>query len=179
MLFRSLGKGNEESKLPNLFHYKYDRLFDYEALEEGKATRGVVGLPRVLNLYENYPFWHTFFTQLGFSVKLSGRSNKEIYQKGIATIPSESVCYPGKITHGHIMDLIEKKVSFIFYPCIPYEKKEDPSSNNHYNCPIVTSYPEVIKNNIDVLRDKGIQFVYPFFILDVSTSVIRIVRAHF
>lgn len=170
---KPLGNTVKKNDLPNLYHYKYERLFAYESLEPNKAPRGVVGIPRVLNLYENYPFWHTFFTELGFSVQLSGRSNKKIYEKGIATIPSESVCYPGKITHGHIVDLIEKGVKFIFYPCIPYEHIEDQSSDNHYNCPIVSSYPEVIAKNMDELKENDIQFIYPFLNLDVPKSVVK------
>ena len=170
---KPLGSTVKKNHLPNLYHYKYERVFAYESLERDKAPRGVVGIPRVLNLYENYPFWHTFFTKLGFSVQLSGRSNKKIYEKGIATIPSESVCYPGKITHGHIVDLIEKGVKFIFYPCIPYEHIEDRSSDNHYNCPIVSSYPEVIAKNMDELKENQVQFVYPFLNLDEPKSVVK------
>ena len=170
---KPLGNTVKKNNLPNLYHYKYERVFAYESLEADKAPRGVVGIPRVLNLYENYPFWHTFFTKLGFSVQLSGRSNKKIYEKGIATIPSESVCYPGKITHGHIVDLIEKGVKFIFYPCIPYEHIEDKSSDNHYNCPIVSSYPEVIAKNMDELKENQVQFVYPFLNLDEPKSVVK------
>ena len=170
---KPLGSTVKKNNLPNLYHYKYERVFAYESLERDKAPRGVVGIPRVLNLYENYPFWHTFFTKLGFSVQLSARSNKKIYEKGIATIPSESVCYPGKITHGHIVDLIEKGVKFIFYPCIPYEHIEDRSSDNHYNCPIVSSYPEVIAKNMDELKENQVQFVYPFLNLDEPKSVVK------
>ncbi len=170
---KPLGKVNKMSDVPNLFTYKYERLFAYEPLSEEEATRGVVGIPRVLNLYENYPFWFTFFTQLGFSVKLSARSNKKIYEKGISTIPSESVCYPGKLTHGHIADLIEQGVKFIFYPCIPYEKIEDKTGDNHYNCPIVASYPEVIKKNMDELKEQNVDFVYPFLNLDSKKSVVK------
>lgn len=170
---KPLGKAGHSNNLPNLYHYKYERLFDYEPLAEDKASRGIVGLPRVLNLYENYPFWFTFFTKLGFSVKLSSRSSKKIYEKGIATIPSESVCYPGKLTHGHVADLIEKGIKFIFYPCIPYEKKEDQTGDNHYNCPIVSSYPEVIKKNMDEIKENDVQFIYPFLNLDSRKSVVR------
>lgn len=170
---KPLGQVSHISHLPNLFKYKYDRLFSYEPLDETIASRGVIGIPRVLNLYENYPFWFTLFTKLGFSVKLSSRSSKKVYEKGITTIPSESVCYPGKLTHGHIADLIEQGVKVIFYPCIPYEKKEDPSGDNHYNCPIVTSYPEVIKNNMDELKENKVHFIHPFMNLDSKKSVIK------
>ncbi|MBE6021709.1 MAG: 2-hydroxyglutaryl-CoA dehydratase [Cellulosilyticum sp.] len=170
---KPLGTAAKKNDIPNLYQYKYDRLFKYESLAEEEAPRGVMGIPRVLNLYENYPFWHTFFTKLGFSVQLSGRSNKKIYEKGIATIPSESVCYPGKLTHGHIADLIEKGVKFIFYPCIPYEQIEDQNGDNHYNCPIVTSYPEVIAKNMDEIRENNVKFIYPFLNLEAPKGVVR------
>ena len=163
---RGAGKEKADRSLPNLFEYKYNRVFDYEPLPIEKAKRGVVGIPRVLNIYENYPFWHTFFTELGFRVVLSDKSSPKIYEKGIETIPSESVCYPAKIAHGHVMNLIEKGVKFIFYPCISHEQKEDESADNHFNCPIVQSYPEVIKNNIDELREKGILYMKPFLPYD-------------
>lgn len=99
-------------------------------------------------MYENYPFWFTLFTELGFSVVLSARSTKEIYEKGMETIPSESVCYPGKIAHGHVVDLVEKGVDVIFYPCLTHAQKEQQDADNNFNCPIVISYPEVVKNNV-------------------------------
>ncbi len=170
---KPLGSSAALNTLPNLFDYKYNLLFEREILSEAEAKRGTIGIPRVLNMYEDYPFWHAFFTTLGFRVELSGRSNKKIYEKGIATIPSESVCYPGKITHGHIMDLIEKGVKTIFYPCIPYEKVEDETADNHYNCPIVTSYPDVVKNNIEALKEENVKFMHPFLNLDSPKSVMR------
>ena len=112
-------------------------------------------------MYENYPFWHTLLTQLGFNVVLSARSSRSVYMKGMETIPSESVCYPAKLMHGHVADLLQKGIKRIFYPCVPYENKEYEGSNNHYNCPIVTSYPEVIKNNVDGIKD--IDYINPFF----------------
>lgn len=159
---RGAGKEKNQHALPNLYEYKYNRTFGYEPLKKEEANRGVIGIPRVLNLYENYPFWFTFFTELGFSVVLSERSSKAVYEKGIETIPSESVCYPGKLVHGHMMSLVEMGIKTIFYPCIIHEKKEQEKADNHYNCPIVTSYPEVIKNNVDVLREKNIMLLKPF-----------------
>jgi len=158
------GTGGPEKKLnvPNLFDYKYQRIFDYKPLDPDKANRGTVGIPRVLNIYENYPFWFTFFTELGFRVELSSPSNHEIYKLGIETIPSESVCYPAKLVHGHIMDLINRGIKTIFYPCLPYEKKEQEEADNCYNCPIVTSYSEVIKHNMEVIKEKGIKYINPF-----------------
>ncbi|MGI5090211.1 acyl-CoA dehydratase activase-related protein [Treponema sp. OMZ 805] len=153
----------QDSKLPNIFDWKYKRMFSYKPLPEAEAARGVIGIPRVLNLYENYPFWFTLLTELKFSVKLSPRSSRKLYELGLESIPSESVCYPGKISHGHIEALLRAGVTTIFYPCIPYELKEDPKANNHFNCPVVTSYPEVLKNNIDALRqDEHIRFLNPF-----------------
>lgn len=159
-------KDSNEEPLPNLFAWKYKRVFAYTPLNKSEATRGDVGLLRVLNMYENYPFWCTFFTKLGFRVRLSPRSSRTIYEKGLESIPSESVCYPGKITHGHVEALLEANVKFIFYPCAPYEVKEDPTAGNHYNCPIVTSYPEVLRNNIDALRHSDVLFMNPFLPLD-------------
>ncbi len=159
---RGLGKEKSTKKLPNLFDYKLHRLFDYEPLEAHEATRGVVGIPRVLNMYENYPFWFTFFTKLGYRVLLSPQSNRKIYELGIESIPSESECYPAKLAHGHISWLIKQGVQFIFYPCVPYEHKEIDKANNHYNCPIVTSYAENIKNNVEELKTHHIDFRNPF-----------------
>ena len=158
------GEDSEVRKtdIPNLFDYKYRLLNQYRPLDEKEAVRGVIGIPRVLNMYENYPFWHTFFTELKFRVVLSPRSSRKIYEAGIETMPSESVCYPAKLAHGHIMSLVNSGVKNIFYPCIPFERKEDESANNCYNCPIVTSYSEVIKANMDVLEEKGINFINPF-----------------
>lgn len=157
-----LGKGKKNKDIPNLFEYKYNRIFDYTPLSAEKAPRGTVGIPRVLNMYENYPLWFTFLTRLGYRVELSPRSSKEVYELGIETIPSESVCYPAKLVHGHIMSLVNQGVKFIFYPCISHEKREFEGANNHYNCPIVTSYAENIKNNMEVLREKEILFMNPF-----------------
>src|SRR5574344_2172648 len=153
----------KETGLPNMFDWKYKRLFHYVPLRPEDAPMGDVGIPRVLNMYENYPLWFTFFTKLGFRVVLSQRSSRVVYEKGLESIPSESVCYPGKISHGHVESLIERGVKFIFYPCAPYEHQEDPGAGNHYNCPIVTSYPEVLRNNIDTLRqDSSILYMDPF-----------------
>ena len=155
--------GDNDGPMPNLFAWKYNRLFSYKPLSKDEATRGDVGIPRVLNMYENYPMWFTFFTKLGFRVRLSPRSTRTVYEYGLETIPSESVCYPGKISHGHIESLLNSGVKFIFYPCAPYEQMEDEGAGNHYNCPIVTSYPEVLRNNIDALRqDDSITFMNPF-----------------
>ena len=159
---RAFGKGKNTEEVPNLYEYKLNRTFDYKPLDENNAPRGTVGIPRVLNIYENYPFWHTFFTELGYRVVLSPLSTRYIYEMGIESIPSESECYPAKIAHGHIMWLIENDVNFIFYPSIPYERKEVEGANNHFNCPIVASYSENIKNNVEELTERNINFQNPF-----------------
>ena len=159
---RGLGKEKNKDNIPNLFEYKNKRIFDYEPLSAEEASRGTVGIPRVLNMYENYPFWATFFKKLGFSVVLSPSSTRKIYELGIDSIPSESECYPAKLAHGHVTWLIHQNVDFIFYPCIPYERNEFPDSNNHYNCPIVTSYAENIKNNVDEITSGQVKFLNPF-----------------
>ena len=160
---RGIGKQKNEKHVPNLFEYKNKRLFaHYIPLEEKEAVRGTVGIPRVLNMYENYPFWFTFFTKLKYKVVLSPESSRKIYELGIESIPSESECYPAKIAHGHVTWLIRQGLDYIFYPCIPYERTEVPDANNHYNCPIVTSYGENIKNNVEELRDEKITYQNPF-----------------
>ena len=159
---RGLGKEKNKDHIPNLFDYKYKRIFSYEPLSADKASRGQVGIPRVLNMFENYPFWYTFFTELKYQVVLSPTSTRKIYELGIESIPSESECYPAKLAHGHVTWLIRNGVKFIFYPCIPYERNEFPDAVNHYNCPIVTSYAENIKNNVDELNDPSITFRNPF-----------------
>ena len=159
---RGLGKEKNKEKIPNLFEYKNKLLFGYTSLEADEAERGEIGIPRVLNMYENYPFWFTFFTKLKYRVILTPASSHKMYELGIESIPSESECYPAKLAHGHVTWLIRQGIKEIFYPSIPYERKEFPDANNHYNCPIVTSYPENIKNNIDELRDGSIRFRHPF-----------------
>ena len=159
---KGLGKEKKVSDLPNLFAYKNERYFGYTPLTKEEAKRGTVGIPRVLNMYENYPFWFTFFNALHFRVVLSPPSNRRIYELGIESIPSESECYPAKLAHGHVKWLIDEGLSFIFYPCIPYEREEFKEANNHYNCPIVTSYAENIKNNVDEITSGKIDFMNPF-----------------
>ena len=159
---RGIGKEKNKDHIPNLFEYKYKRIFGYKPLQGDLAVRGKVGIPRVLNMFENYPFWHTFFTELRYEVILSPTSTRKIYELGIESIPSESECYPAKLAHGHITWLLRNGIRFIFYPCIPYEREEFPDAINHYNCPIVTSYAENIKNNVDELNDPAIDFRNPF-----------------
>ena len=159
---RGLGKAKSSENIPNLFEYKNKRIFDYEPLSDSEAVRGTIGIPRVLNMYENYPFWATFFKALKFKVVLSPQSTRSIYELGIESIPSESECYPAKLAHGHVTWLIRQGIDCIFYPCIPYERNEFPDSNNHYNCPIVTSYAENIKNNVDEITSGQVRFLNPF-----------------
>jgi predicted nucleotide-binding protein (sugar kinase/HSP70/actin superfamily) len=159
---KGAGKAKSTEKVPNLFSWKFDRVFGYTPLEEEQAKRGEIGIPRVLNMYENYPFWFTFFTSLGYKVVLSPASTRKIYEMGIESIPSETECYPAKIAHGHIEWLIENGVRHIFYPCIPYERNEFNQAVNHFNCPIVTSYPENIKNNVENLSRENVRFQNPF-----------------
>lgn len=169
----------KEDKLPNLYDYKYKRTFNYKPLKKEEAKRGVIGIPRVLNMYENYPFWFTLLTNLGFSVKLSKPSSKKIYELGIETIPSESACYPAKLAHGHIIDLINSGVKTIFYPCVSYEKTEFKDAQNNYNCPMVTSYPEAIKNNMDELKLNNINFMEPFLSLDNEKELAKRITDEF
>ncbi|HEX9062726.1 MAG TPA: acyl-CoA dehydratase activase-related protein, partial [Clostridia bacterium] len=168
---RGSGSDKKRNDIPNLFDYKYQELFKYKSLDEDKAVRGTIGIPRVLNIYENYPFWHTMLTELGFRVVLSGESSKAVYEMGIETIPSETACYPAKITHGHIMDLVKNGVKQIFYPCVVYEKKESEEANNCYNCPVVASYPENVRNNMDILKENEVLFVSPFLTLHKKEGI--------
>ena len=159
---KGLGEVKKKEDVPNLFAYKNRRMFAYPPLSKEEAVRGTVGIPRVLNLYENYPFWAVFFKELKFRTLLSPQSTRKIYEMGIDSIPSESECYPAKLAHGHISWLINKQADFIFYPDIPFERNEFPDSNNHYNCPIVTSYAENIKNNVDAITSGQVRFLNPF-----------------
>ena len=171
---KGAGKTEEHKNLPDLYEYKLKRVFDYEPLSDKEAVRGRIAIPRVLNIYENYPFWFTLFTELKFKVVLSPNSSKELYEKGIDTISSDTACYPAKMVHGHIKTLVEMGEKRIFYPCINYEQKEDSQSQNHYNCPIVATYPEVIANNMDeIFRDAGVEFMHPFVPYDDDKRLIK------
>ncbi|MFT3889328.1 MAG: acyl-CoA dehydratase activase-related protein [Arachnia sp.] len=157
----SLERIPKKTELPNLFDWKYKRIFGYRRLTEAQATRGDIGIPRVLNMYENYPFWFTLLTQLKFRVLISTRSSHEVFEQGMESIPSENVCYPAKLVHGHIEALLDKGITTIFYPCVNYEQKLTDSDKN-FNCPVVATYPELIRNNMERLREPGIRFVAPF-----------------
>ena len=168
---RGIGGQKNAHNVPNLYEYKLHRLFSYESLDADKAPRGVVGIPRVLNMYEDYPFWFTFFTELGYRVVLSPSSNRKIYELGIESIPSESECYPAKLAHGHVTWLIRQGIKFIFYPALFYERNEFEDANNHYNCPIVTSYAENIKNNVEELKTENIDFRNPFMSFESEEKI--------
>ena len=168
---RGAGVSTNKKDLPNLVQYKYKRIFDYKPLEEKDAPRGTIGIPRVLNMYEDYPFWFTFLTNLGFRVIISEKSTRKTYEKGMESMPSESVCYPAKLSHGHIESLLEQGIKTIFYPCMPYSRKEYEKADNHYNCPIVISYSEVLKNNVEGLKAKDVKFLNPFLPFDTKNLV--------
>ena len=181
-----------KSDLPNLYDYKYKRAFSYRRLLKGAATRGDIGIPRVLGMYENYPLWFTVLTSLGFRVMISGRSSHELFESGMDTIPSENVCYPAKLAHGHIEALIAKGIRTIWFPCVFYERELVKGTADHFNCPIVATYPEVIRNNVDAVRDgqqegpdgaeevsggSGVRMLSPFLNLaDPATLAERLVE---
>jgi activator of 2-hydroxyglutaryl-CoA dehydratase/predicted nucleotide-binding protein (sugar kinase/HSP70/actin superfamily) len=160
-----------KSELPNLFDYKYRRLFSYRRLTADRAPRGEIGIPRVLNMYENYPLWFTVLSSLGFRVTLSGRSSHELFESGMESIPSENICYPAKLAHGHVEQLIERGVKTIFYPCVPLETKEIAGADNHFNCPVVAFYPQVLERNMARLQDSDVRFLAPMLNLDDATKL--------
>ena len=153
----------QRSDRPNLYDYKYKRCFAYRRLTDKKATRGEIGIPRVLNMYENYPFWFTLLTSLGFKVMISGRSSHELFETGIESIASENICYPAKLVHGHVKWLLNKGIKTIFYPCVSYGENLVPDTDNHYNCPVVANYPVVIGANMPELREEGVRYMRPYF----------------
>lgn len=158
----SLQARPQKSPLPNMFDWKYKRLFGYRRLKAEAATRGDIGIPRVLNMYEDYPFWFTVLSALKYRVLLSGRSNHELFEAGMESIPSENVCYPAKLVHGHIESLLDKGVQRIFYPCVTYNSETAPGQDATFNCPIVGTYPEVIRNNMERIIAGEAEFISPF-----------------
>lgn len=160
---RPLGR-NEKNSNPDLYEYKYNKLMEYE---DNSGDKGIIGIPMVLNMYENLPIFVKFFNELGIKVILSDNSSKNMYLKGQHTIPSDTACYPAKLSHGHIENLIEKGVKNIFYPCMTFNFDEG-ISNNNFNCPVVAYYPEVLKNNISLL--KNINYIYPYIDLNSIKS---------
>ena len=173
---KGAGIVTKSEPLPNLVQYKFERIFNYKPLEEKDAPRGTIGIPRVLNMYEDYPFWFTFLTSLGFRVILSEKSTRATYEKGMESMPSESVCYPAKLSHGHIESLLQQGIKTIFYPCMPYSRKEYEKADNHYNCPIVISYSEVLKNNVEGLKNAEIKFINPFLPFDKKNLVKKVLE---
>lgn len=177
---RGAGKQKVKSTLPNLVQEKLDKLFKRESLTGKAAFRGKIGILRALNLFENYPFWHRFFTELGFEVVLSDPSSKKIFEQGIETISSESICFPAKLAHGHMINLIEKGVKRVFYPAVVYERTESGNQQNHYNCPVVASYPEVIRVNMGrVLEEHKMELITPFLSLESQSSLLKGLTASF
>lgn len=142
----------------NLYAYKLDLLLGY-GKKQPESPRGTIGLPLCLNMYELLPFWHTLFTKLGFAVKTSPVSSRALYQEGQATIPSDTACFPAKLAHGHIAELAKLGVDAIFYPCMSYNVDEH-LGDNHYNCPVVAYYPEVLAGNCPELA--GTTFIYDY-----------------
>ena len=173
---KGAGKTETHKNLPNLVKYKYERIFDYKPIDEQYATRGPIGIPRVLNMYEDYPFWFTFLTNLGFRVIISDKSTRKTYEDGMESMPSESVCYPAKLSHGHIENLLQKGIKTIFYPCMPFSRKEYEKADNKYNCPIVISYSEVLRNNVEGLKNPEIKFINPFLPFDTPNLVKKILE---
>lgn len=169
--------GRPRERRVNLVEYKLNRTFGYEPLPLEEASRGVIGLPRALNMYEDYPFWFTLLTKLGFRVELSDETTHATFERGLATIPSESVCYPAKLAHGHVGDLLDRGIRRILFPCVPYEEKEYDGANNHYNCPIVTSYPEVLRHNMDELN--GVDYMHFFFAMDERRFAPKVIESEF
>ena len=151
--------GRERVELPDLMHYKYKRLRAMCGKGDGDGSRGRMGIPFGLNMYENLPFWFTFFTRLNFEVVLSPESSRKLYIKGQHTIPSDTVCYPAKLLHGHVEALVEDGVDAIWYPCMSYNNDEG-ISDNHYNCPVVAYYPELLAANVPAL--KKVRFLDPY-----------------
>ena len=152
--------GKKEEHMPDLMKYKYEKLRTMQGKGEGTGARGRIGIPFGLNMYENLPFWFEFFTKLNFEVVLSPESSRKLYIRGQNTIPSDTVCYPAKLLHGHVLALLDEHVDAIFYPCMSYNFNENISDNN-YNCPVVAYYPDLIASNIPAL--KNVKYLHDYF----------------
>ena len=159
---KKISSGRAKDTGYNMFEYKRQRMFVCEPLKEEEAPRGTIGLPRVLNMYENYPYWAAFFKELGFRTVLSPFASRSIYELGMESIPSESECYPAKLSHGHVQWLYEHGVTTVFHPCVFYEYQETPGADNHYNCPMVVSYAENLKNNVEAVTSGQMRYLRPF-----------------
>jgi len=171
---RPLGQNNATH--PDLYSYKYDRLRSMQGVGSGTGSRGKIGLPFGLNLFENLPFWYAFFTTLNFEVLLSPESSRDLYVSGQSTIPSDTVCYPAKLMHGHIAWLTKQEPTAIFYPCMSYNFDEG-AGDNHYNCPVVAYYPELLASNVPAL--KQVRFLHPYFGLHRPSDFEKRAAAYF
>ncbi|MBE6440923.1 MAG: 2-hydroxyglutaryl-CoA dehydratase [Desulfovibrio desulfuricans] len=158
---------------PNLFAWKNRRLFSYKPLPLEQAPRGRLGIPRVLNVYAHYPFWFTLFTRLGFRVELSPPTSRALFAAGLASVPSQSVCYPAKLAHGHVLALLEQGVRHIFFPCIPREAREYAEMCDSFSCPVACGYPQVVRDNLPDIKDKGAELHAPFVNLTHTASLAR------
>lgn len=145
----------------NGFDEKNEILFNMEVNPDNIQPGKTIGIPRVLNMFDNYPFWHTLLSECGFNVRLSPESTFPLYQKGVGSIMSDNICFPAKLVHGHILALVEQKVDRIFYPIIPKEEKEFGGSSNSFNCPVVSGYPEVVRSSMEPEEKYGIAFDKP------------------
>ncbi len=167
-------RGEVDFKIPNVFSFKYSLLEDYKD-KKGTGTKGNIGIPMVLNMYENIPFWHTFLTELGFNVIFSDKSNKSLYNRGQHSIPSDTACYPAKLVHGHILNLMDKGLKTIFYPAMTYNFDEG-ISDNCFNCPVVAYYPEVIEANVELEETK---VYYPYISLNNRKDFVKKIKRYF
>ncbi|MDE7138428.1 MAG: 2-hydroxyacyl-CoA dehydratase, partial [Ruminococcus sp.] len=162
-----------KNTVPNLYEYKYTSIVNTVKIHQPKRPVGTVGLPLALGFYEQLPFWHMLFTELGFRVVVSDESSRGMYYLGQHTIPSDTVCYPAKLTHGHIENLLDKGVDFIFYPCMSYNIDEG-QSDNHFNCPVVAYYPELLLANNPRLNDSN--FIHPYLDLNVKKNIVKVLK---
>ncbi|GAB1253712.1 2-hydroxyacyl-CoA dehydratase [Desulfovibrio sp. TH_2024_36128] len=160
-------------KAPNIYDWKYRRLFNYEPLPVENAPRGILGIPRVLTVYSHYPFWFTLFTELGYRVELSPPTNRALFARGLASVPSQSVCYPAKLAHGHVLALIEAGVKHVFLPCIPRESKEFDEMCDAFSCPVACGYPQVVRENLPELAAGKVAMYAPFVNLNHTASLVR------
>ena len=160
-----------KNKIPNLYEYKYDSIINTVKTHQPRKYRATVGLPLALSFYEQLPFWHMLFTTLGFRTIISDESSRQMYYLGQHTIPSDTVCYPAKLTHGHIENLLDKGADFIFYPCMSYNIDEG-GSDNHFNCPVVAYYPELLLANNPRLNNNN--FIHPYMDPNIRKNVINV-----
>lgn len=172
---RALARKRSED-IPNLYEYKRKLLTELAERRPASAPRGRIGIPLALGAYELLPLWHTLFSALGFEVVVSGMSTHATYEKGQFSIPSDTACYPAKLMHGHIAELLEKGVDMIFYPCVSNNINEK-QSDRHFNCPIVAFYSELLKGNMDEL--KSTRFLYPYLNLSNRRALLMSLRQAF